>query len=983
MKRQLNLDSSILLCFCVGLALSAQATITGQWDFKAGNYDATIGQPVFPLDTSTANGTQFGSTATFGISPISGVPTNVMHFPKAPDEFGGYGVPVGASANGGGSYVNQYTVIMDVLLTNTPAAGTTITLFHTDLDLGSGGGEFFINSSGAIGYSGGGLTAGNVTPNAWHRIAIAVDLTNAASGLSIGIDGTIVAADAPAPAGLDSNFAIASLLTLFDDPNTNSATGYLASLQFNDARLPDGLITALGAPVATGILTGPPPSPWVVSLAPQNDLRFPARSAVSPTPLLQIVLNDGTATVETNTIALALNGSPVTPSVTYAAPATTITYQVPPTGLLPAGSRNSVTLSYQDSAGNPLGAQWQFDVGVFTALPSSAAGAVGSANTPGFLYRVAQAPGDATLANSLTRALQQLDGTLLNPTNGLPFGNEADFTQPGSQGNGTYFVDLYDGPPGTISFSTVSGFPGVLPDLTAYPFPGIPGTNGSINNFASDVLAYIPLDAGTYVFGVAVGASRVDTPPDNGYQLFCGANPRDRFSTLVGQYVRTAPAFNNQASTNTFTFVAPVSGVYPFRLVMWQNTTPQADLAWYYVDPVSGNNVLINDPTGTIKAYRVSTIQREPYVAEVYPAPGGQGFLPTDPIKIILSDDDLQVGAGSIRLYLNGVEVTPAIGKTNNLTTVLYNPNATRTAVTNDVELVYSDNATPTAHSFTNNWSFTITVTGGGNVPSVTGQWDFENGDLAATVGKDLQYFDGPAGSTATLTQFGTCSSFGLPLINGVDASIMKVPGGAGVNGNNNFGYIMDHQIPVNGGGTKVNQYTIIWDMYWPGSGVIPFFNCENTNNAPADGSLFLQGNAMGQGTGGYDMPGVPGGVTQGWHRLAFAVDLTQNLITKWVDGVKAQDWVGSANGLDAARRAWQHTVLLFADGDGDDHDQTCLCKEHSGSRWQAERCRNGGLGNPRRPTHPAGCPRHFGHRTVGLPGGQSYGHGRQGPAIL
>jgi hypothetical protein len=202
-------------------------------------------------------------------------------------------------------------------------------------------------------------------------------------------------------------------------------------------------------------------------------------------------------------------------------------------------------------------------------------------------------------------------------------------------------------------------------------------------------------------------------------------------------------------------------------------------------------------------------------------------------------------------------------------------------------------------------------------VTSVTGQWDFNSGDLTATVGKDLQYFDGAAGSTASATAYGKCSSFGLPLIDSVDAQIMKVPGGAGINGNNNFGYIMDHQIAPNGGGTLVNQYTIIWDMYYAG-GTLPFFNCQNTNNAPADGSLFLQNGQMGQGTGGYVMLQNIG---TGWHRIAFAVDLSQSLITKWVDGVKQQDWVGPANALDTPRRAWQHTVLLFADGDGDDHD--------------------------------------------------------------
>ena len=189
------------------------------------------------------------------------------------------------------------------------------------------------------------------------------------------------------------------------------------------------------------------------------------------------------------------------------------------------------------------------------------------------------------------------------------------------------------------------------------------------------------------------------------------------------------------------------------------------------------------------------------------------------------------------------------------------------------------------------------------------------------------------------------CSAFSLPLINGVDAKIMKVPGGTGVDGNNNFGYIMDHQIAPNGGGTLVNQYTIIWDMYYPGSGTIPFFNCQNTNNAPADGSLFLQNGDMGQGSGGYVMNNGP--ITAGWHRLAFAVDLSQSLITKWVDGVKAQDWVSTANALDAPRRAWQHTVLLFADGDGDDHDTTVYVKSIQVSNGKLSDADMEALGGP------------------------------------
>jgi hypothetical protein len=45
--------------------------------------------------------------------------------------------------------------------------------------------------------------------------------------------------------------------------------------------------------------------------------------------------------------------------------------------------------------------------------------------------------------------------------------------------------------------------------------------------------------------------------------------------------------------------------------------------------------------------------------------------------------------------------------------------------------------------SYTNSWSFGVALTGE-NQTVVTGQWDFEKGDLSATFGKPLQYFDGP-----------------------------------------------------------------------------------------------------------------------------------------------------------------------------------------------------------------------------------------------
>ncbi len=757
--------TAVIAASLLALSNAAHAAITGQWDFKHGDLTATIGGNIQYLDSAAVSGTTFGTTTFFGISPIGGVATNVMQFPQFTDEFGGFSVPVGAAANGGGGNINEYTIIMDVLFP-TNSSFQPRALFVSD----STTADFLADQDNAIGFVGNSFD-GDLTSNTWHRVAVTVDT---AGTISKFIDGVQVGTDQATPGGLDGGYSISSQVFLFDDANTNSQLGYIASLQFQDQKLPAGLIAALGAPVAGGILTGPPPNPYVVSEAPTDDLRFPGRSMVPPNPTLTIVLSDGVTTVDTNSIQLKFNGTVVPAAVAKAGALTTISYGV--TNLLAAASTNTVVLSYKDSATNSLGVQYAFVVGPYIALPVAAAGPPGSASTNGFIFRMAQAPAEATgviLQDNYVRAEQQLDGTLLN-TNGVAFTNEAVL---GPNPDGSYFIDVYN-PGDVIAFELTGSALNAFPSATIQPFPGIPGVNGSTDNFADETIAYLSLTAGSYVFGVDVGIDRVDSPPgaDDGYRLYCGANPRDQFSTLVGQFVRTGDNFTDTQNTNTFSFVAPVTGLYPFRLVHWQNNLG-ANLAWYSVDPATGDLILINDPSDarSIKAYRASTIAREPYIAEIYPVPGGEGFAANAPIEIVLGDDDLAVNQSSIQLSLNGTPVTPnSITKNGTFTTITYNPNASRTTITNSVQLVYSDSATA-SHSFTNSWSFTI-VAGGTGAPAVTGQWDFNSGDLTATVGKDLQYLDGTNGQSASMTHFGTCSSFGIPTINGVDAAVMQVP---------------------------------------------------------------------------------------------------------------------------------------------------------------------------------------------------------------
>jgi hypothetical protein len=143
----------------------------------------------------------------------------------------------------------------------------------------------------------------------------------------------------------------------------------------------------------------------------------------------------------------------------------------------------------------------------------------------------------------------------------------------------------------------------------------------------------------------------------------------------------------------------------------------------------------------------------------------------------------------------------------------------------------------------------------------------------------------------------------------------MYVPGDL----DRNIGYVMEHLIPANGGGIRVNQYTIIFDVMIgaTGPGAASLLQISSANNSD-DGDLFWQGSNFGQGTDGYKGTGA---FTAGeWHRVVAAYNLAAvpPVVTKYVDGVFQDDWT-TGQSLDNPRRALQPTAILFADGDQDE----------------------------------------------------------------
>lgn len=154
-------------------------------------------------------------------------------------------------------------------------------------------------------------------------------------------------------------------------------------------------------------------------------------------------------------------------------------------------------------------------------LPVSSAGPAGSGSNRGFVIRVVQAPEAATVQNNLVRALQQLNGTLVDDA-GAPIPDEANT---GPETGGAYFRDTINFQLDAELVTVVNAQSESLAEFTPDVFPGIPGVSGSTAKFAVEALGYVELPAGETTFGVCVGTARTDVNDDDAYQVLVGMCP--------------------------------------------------------------------------------------------------------------------------------------------------------------------------------------------------------------------------------------------------------------------------------------------------------------------------------------------------------------------------------------------------------------------------------------------------------------------------
>ena len=239
----------------------APARVVGQWDFDNSDLSASCGEPLQFFDVTIELNTFFGPSDDFGIPRLNGELVNVMNFPGKPPEgpMNGYKLLHGIPGNGGGSNVNQYTLIFDILYPDA-SGGQRRALLQTDpdnLESPAPSADFRVDESNGIGVEGD--YDGTVGSNQWHRIALAVDLSGPGPSPIVAkfIDGVKVGQQT-LPAGRDARWSLLAdpanpWALLFAGADAEVQPGFVSSIQLRDGRLSDAELARLGGPSADKI----------------------------------------------------------------------------------------------------------------------------------------------------------------------------------------------------------------------------------------------------------------------------------------------------------------------------------------------------------------------------------------------------------------------------------------------------------------------------------------------------------------------------------------------------------------------------------------------------------------------------------------------------------------------------------------------------------------------------------------------------------
>ncbi|HQI71348.1 MAG TPA: fibronectin type III domain-containing protein, partial [Bacteroidales bacterium] len=143
----------------------------------------------------------------------------------------------GIPANGGGSYVNEYSIMFDIMIDNPKEYHC---LFQTNQS-NSNDGDVFFNPNSQLGISATGYTGFSIKANNWYRVVVTVDL---ASSLRYYIDGKLVLDAVSQP--IDGTYSLDPTVLFFADENGEDNMIYVAQVALFNTSLGAAEVLGLG-----------------------------------------------------------------------------------------------------------------------------------------------------------------------------------------------------------------------------------------------------------------------------------------------------------------------------------------------------------------------------------------------------------------------------------------------------------------------------------------------------------------------------------------------------------------------------------------------------------------------------------------------------------------------------------------------------------------------------------------------------------------
>jgi hypothetical protein len=224
--------------FLLVIPFLSAANKTGQWKFDdpTNLLKATVGANLELVGNQTVtNGTSAGDGA---------IQIGVGSYFKAT-----HGIP----KNGGGNYVNEYTIMADIYL---PDKLSWRAIFQANRD-NTNDAECFIKPTGEVGLASTGYSTYQLNANEWYRLVISVDL---GSTYRIYLDGQL-ALEGKSPA-VDGSFSLElDKLLLFADNNGEDGAINVSEVDMWDGPLSESDVSALGGFGHTIGNTYPNPNP--------------------------------------------------------------------------------------------------------------------------------------------------------------------------------------------------------------------------------------------------------------------------------------------------------------------------------------------------------------------------------------------------------------------------------------------------------------------------------------------------------------------------------------------------------------------------------------------------------------------------------------------------------------------------------------------------------------------------------------------------